>query len=91
MNPTMIIFALILGLVSFLLGPLGFFLSTIGIAISVIALRRPHKDVILPGGTKGKVGNKSFIAQDFISSKHLTYLALIVNILSFIITTFSEF
>lgn len=77
--------AYVLGILSFVLsitGIFSLFLSIPGLFLAISSLKSKQKEMTLPIGYKGKLGNKKVSAQPYISTRYLSYTAIGLNAFS---------
>ncbi len=84
--------AYILGILSFVLsitGIFSLFLSIPGLFLAVASLKLPEKKIAIPLGYQGKVGKKKFTAAPFMTTRYLSYIALVLNVFSIAVSLFA--
>ncbi|MBI4067055.1 hypothetical protein HY407_01625 [Candidatus Gottesmanbacteria bacterium] len=89
-----LIYSYIIGLFSFAMaitGAFSLFLSIPGLILAYMSLKLPEKRISIPIGYQGRVGKKKISAQPFVTSKYLSYIAIILNIFSMAVSLFATF
>lgn len=87
-----LIAAYILGILSFVMaitGVFSLFLSIPGLVLAIVSLKIPEKKVVIPLGYQGRVGKKNLIAQPFMTTRYLSFIAIGLNAFSIAVSLFA--
>lgn len=87
-----LIISYILGIVSFVMaftGAFSLFLSVPGLILAIKSLKMPEKKVVIPLGYQGRVGKKNLTAQPFITTRYLSFVAVLLNVFSIAVSLFT--